>query len=97
MTDATGAFAVGDAVRVRRAFPIGHVRAPFYIRGKAGTVERYCGEFGNPEERSVMQEDGPPIGLYRVRFRQAEVWPDYEGRPEDSIDIEIYANWLERA
>jgi nitrile hydratase len=93
----TQRFAPGAAVRVRRAFPIGHVRAPFYIRGKSGAVERYCGRCPNPEERAVGREDGPQLGLYRVRFRQREVWPAYRGNPEDSLDVEIYENWLEPA
>jgi len=90
-------FSAGAPVRVRRAFPIGHVRAPFYIRGKAGAVERYCGECPNPEERAVAREDSPKVGLYRVRFRQRDVWPEYRGNPADSLDVEIYDNWLEPA
>ena len=31
----------------------------------------------------------------RVRFRQREVWPDYAGRTDDTIEIEIYQHWLE--
>lgn len=93
----TQRFADGAAVRVRRAFPVGHVRAPFYIRGKAGAVERYCGQCHNPEERAVGRENSPKVGLYRVRFRQRDVWPDYRGHGDDSIDIEIYENWLETA
>jgi nitrile hydratase subunit beta len=30
-----------------------------------------------------------------VRFRQREVWPDYAGRADDTIEIEIYQHWLE--
>ena len=93
----TQRFAAGATVRVRRAFPIGHVRAPFYIRGKAGAVERYCGECHNPEERAAAREHSPKVGLYRVRFRQRDVWPDYRGNPADSLDVEIYENWLESA
>jgi len=29
-----------------------------------------------------------------VRFRQGEVWPDYAGPPQDTVDIEIYEHWL---
>ena len=43
-------FAVGDRVAVRRAFPLGHIRTPYYARGAVGDVERICGDFGNPEE-----------------------------------------------
>ena len=43
-------FAVGDRVRVAKTHPPGHRRTPFYIRGKIGVIERYCGAFRNPEE-----------------------------------------------
>ena len=33
--------------------------------------------------------------LYRVRFRQADIWADYDGPAEDHIEIEIYEFWLE--
>jgi hypothetical protein len=33
-------FAAGDSVTVRRAFSPGHVRTPYYIRGKSGHIER---------------------------------------------------------
>ena len=26
---------------------------------------------------------------------QKELWDDYEGKPEDSLEIEIYEHWLE--
>ena len=36
-------FHTGDRVVVREAYPIGHVRTPYYIRGKHGEIERMCG------------------------------------------------------
>ena len=87
-------FAVGDAVRVRLAHPPGHVRTPFYIRGKRGVIERLCGVYGNPEELAYGRDGTPRQPLYRVRFRQREVWPDYRGGEQDSIDVEIYQHWL---
>ena len=43
-------FVTGERVRVRKAAPLGHIRTPFYIRGKTGVVERICGQYHNPEE-----------------------------------------------
>jgi nitrile hydratase subunit beta len=80
---------------VRKAYPLGHIRTPFYIRGHQGTIERICGRFANPEELSQMRDGLPAIPLYRVRFLQRDVWPDYTGRPEDTVDIEIFEHWLE--
>jgi nitrile hydratase len=91
----TPRFAAGDRVTVRAAYPRGHVRTPYYIRGKSGVIERVLGEFGNPEELAFGRYGSPPRRLYRVRFRQAEVWPDYAGGVDDTVDVEIYEHWLE--
>lgn len=93
----TAQFGRGDRVSVRRAFPPGHIRTPHYVRGKSGTVERICGSFANPEELAYGRNGLPVRPLYRIRFLQREVWPDYAGRADDTIDIEIYEHWLERA
>ncbi len=90
-------FAAGDRVAVRRAYPPGHVRTPYYIRGKTGVVERLCGIFGNPEELAYGRSGRPKQPLYRVRFRQHDVWPDYDGPAQDTLDVEIYQHWLDPA
>ena len=89
-------FQAGDRVRVMEVFPLGHVRTPFYIRGKTGTIERYCGSFPNPEELAQMRDGLPAQPLYRVKFRQHDVWPDYRGSPADVLEVEIYQHWLEK-
>ncbi len=93
----SGAFTSGDQVRVRRAYPPGHLRTPWYIRGQSGVIERVLGDFPNPEERAYGRHGLPATALYRVRFLQREVWPDYSGAPDDTLDIEIFEHWLERA
>ncbi|MSP50309.1 MAG: nitrile hydratase subunit beta [Alphaproteobacteria bacterium] len=90
-------FGRGDRVRVRRADVPGHLRTPRYIRGHEGEVERICGFFANPEELAFNRHGLPRRALYRVRFRQADVWPDYDGPATDTIDVEIYEHWLEQA
>ena len=90
-------FQAGDAVAVRAAYPPGHIRTPYYIRGKRGVVERICGEFANPEELAFGRDGLPRRPLYRVRFQQREVWPDYAGVGEDTVDVEIFEHWLEPA
>jgi hypothetical protein len=88
-------FRPGDRVTVREAYPIGHVRTPYYIRGKHGVIERICGAFPNPEELAYARSGRPAQPLYRVRFLQNEVWPDYAGQPTDVVEVEIYQHWLE--
>ncbi len=88
-------FKPGERVRVLKAAPIGHVRTPWYIRGHSGEIERICGAFPNPEELAYARTGEPRVPLYRVRFAQKQVWPDYAGRDDDLIEIEIYEHWLE--
>jgi nitrile hydratase len=90
-------FRAGQRVRVRDANPPGHLRTPWYVRGHIGEVERFCGSFPNPEELAYNRAGLPAQPLYRVRFRQNDVWPDYAGGSEDTIDVEIYQHWLEPA
>ena len=90
-------FATGQRVRVRAAYPPGHVRTPWYCRGQTGVVERICGAFPNPEELAYNRPGLPPVPLYRVRFLSRELWPDYRENPEDVVEIEIFEHWLEAA
>lgn len=93
----TGPFLPGDRVRVIRTNPPGHRRTPYYIRGKTGVIERVCGAFPNPEELAYGFDGLPRKNLYRVRFRQTEVWPDYKGPTDDTVDVDIYEHWLQPA
>ena len=88
-------FSPGDRVRVRWAHPPGHIRTPYYVRGKTGVVERICGSFRNPEELAYARDGQPLRPLYRVHFDQRELWPDYQGRVNDGVEVEIYEHWLE--
>ena len=45
-------YAPGTRVRIIDLGKPGHVRTPFYVREKVGTIERLCGTFENPEERA---------------------------------------------
>ncbi len=83
-----------EYVRVRAMTPPGHVRAPSYLRGKTGVIERRLGAFGNPEQLAY----GLPAAkkqLFRVRFTMAELWGADAENPQDTLDAEIYGHWLE--
>ena len=90
-------FRPGERVRVMKAYPLGHVRTPYYVRGASGVIERLCGAFPNPEELAQMRGGLPAQPLYRVRFAQAELWSDYRGARADTIDVEIFQHWLDKA
>jgi nitrile hydratase subunit beta len=87
-------YAAGNRVRVRKVDSQGHIRTPHYIRGKSGVVERFVGYFRNQEELAYGRSGEPKVALYRVRFVQKDVWPDYDGGAADTIDIDIYEHWL---
>ena len=72
---------------MRKTAPLGHIRTPFYIRGHAGSIERLCGNFPNPEELAQMRSGLPAQPLYRVRFLQKDVWPDYRGPEADVVEV----------
>jgi nitrile hydratase len=91
------AFERGDTVRVRKVDAPGHIRTPHYIRGKTGMIESFVGFFRNPEELAYGRSGLPLRALYRVRFAQSHVWPGYAGAPADTLDIDLYEHWLERA
>lgn len=86
---------MAEKVRVKSMMPPGHVRAPAYLRGKVGEIERPLGAFGNPEQLAYgLKADKKP--LYRVRFTMAELWGAEAENPTDTLDAEIYDHWLER-
>lgn len=88
-------YRAGDRVQVLDWDAPGHLRTPWYVRGRAGIVERYCGAFSNPEELAYGRPGLPAQPLYRVRFRQRELWTGYAGADADTVDVEIYQHWLE--
>jgi len=90
-------FRRGDRVCVRRAHPPGHVRTPFYIRGHRGVVDSVAGDFADPEELAYGRDGLPRKTLYRVRFRQNELWPGYAGSADDSLVVDVYEHWLDPA
>ena len=85
---------IGEPITVREDYPIGHIRTPVYIRGRTGMVVRYLGEFGNPETLAYCLPT-EPRALYKVRFNQTDIWPDYQGSLRDTVELDLYEHWLE--
>ncbi len=90
-------FAPGETVRVKHGVAPGHMRTPWYLRGRTGRIERICGDFANPEEMAYRRDGKPRRALYRVRFTMAEVWGDGAEQAQDTVDAEIFEHWLEAA
>ena len=100
MTAATAApiqYQPGDRVRVRVGHPGGHFRTPAYIQGQTGRIAAIGGVFANPESLAYGGAGQPRQPLYRVEFRQSQVWPDYRGPAADLILVDLYQHWLEPA
>ncbi|GIX13588.1 MAG: hypothetical protein KatS3mg118_1547 [Paracoccaceae bacterium] len=88
---------MAERVRVRAWGSHGlHVRTPHYLRGRTGVIERCLGPFPNPE-KLAYRLPAEAQTLYRVRFTMAELWGPSAENPDDTVDAEIYAHWLEPA
>ena len=95
VTNIQNRFKPGDMVRVLHLGKSGHVRIPFYVRGKRGEIVHYCGSYLNPEDLAIGLTNGPVKDLYRVKFRKSELWPDDGQSLSYTLTIEIYDHWLE--
>jgi nitrile hydratase len=87
----------GDPVRVLNAHKEGHIRTPDYVKGKTGRVASVLGEFKDPESLAYGGSGLPEKRLYKVVFRQADLWNDYAGSPGDVLYVDVYDHWLEPA
>jgi nitrile hydratase len=86
----------GDQVKVRFEDRPGHIRTPWYIRGKTGLVERIHGKFLNPESLGHGRDGLPKKVLYAVAFEQSNVWAGYGDR-QDKLIVDIFEHWLDPA
>lgn len=85
----------GQRVRVHDRPSVGHVRTPWYVKGKRGVVAGLYGSFRNPESLAWGGDGQPVLPLYYVGFRQADLWPDYAGPAADTLYLDLYEHWLE--
>ena len=93
---ANARFKAGDRVTVRFEDRPGHLRTPWYIRGKTGAIERVHGEFLNPESLAFGGDGLPKRTLYLVAFNQQDVWGRVAGA-QDQVLVDIYEHWLDPA
>jgi nitrile hydratase len=83
-------------VKVRLEDRPGHLRTPWYIRGKTGWIERVYGEFLNPELLAFGRDGLPKKTLYLVAFHQSDVWGGRAAKT-DKLLVDIYEHWLDPA
>ena len=53
------------------------------------------GPFPNPEDLAYGHSGLPERTLYKVGFKQADLWADYQGPAEDILYADVYEHWLE--
>jgi nitrile hydratase len=88
-------FNVGERVLISVRYPIGHYRAPVYIRGKEAVVEAVIKPAAvNNEEEGFGRNAGSKLHYYRVGIPLVDLWPEYTGFPDDQLRIEIFETWL---
>ncbi|MEZ5842704.1 MAG: nitrile hydratase subunit beta [Hyphomicrobiaceae bacterium] len=87
-------FGIGDAVRIDDRPAIGHCRSPWYLRGRVGEVVGVQGCYRDPERLAYHRPGLPARVLYKVRFSQRDLWPDYSGDAGDRLEADIYEHWL---
>jgi nitrile hydratase len=66
-------YAIGDHVRVRNNHPVGHTRAPRYVRGRVGAILAVHGAHVFPDTSAHGGGEDPRL-LYTVRFNGPELW-----------------------
>ena len=90
-------FTPGERVRVAARPVLGHCRTPWYLRGKTGVVAAVHGRFRDPELLAYHKPGLPARVLYKVRFKQGDLWGRYLGPAGDELEADIYEHWLEPA
>ncbi|HIN05514.1 MAG TPA: nitrile hydratase subunit beta [Dehalococcoidia bacterium] len=88
-------FGKGQRVKVRVGTPPTHFRTPEYIQSKTGVVVALFGSYRNPESLGHGGDGLPMQPLYLVEFDQNHLWENYQGPDRDTLQIEVFENWLE--
>ena len=87
--------AAGTRVRVLEGTSIGHVRTPWYVKGKTGVVAHVQGSFRNPETLAFGGDGQPVRPLNYVGIRRGDLFPGAEGPAHDTVYMDLYEHWLE--
>lgn len=87
----------GQKVLVRDLPVTGHVRTPWYVKGRIGTIVAERGRWPNPELLAYGRPDPDGVDLYAVEFDQTDLWSPYAGSVKDRLLLDLYAHWLEPA
>jgi nitrile hydratase subunit beta len=87
-------WSVGTPVCIDDRTSLGHCRTPWYLRGKTGIICHVHGAFRDAEKLAYHKPGQPKRLLYKVRFFQKDLWPNYNGAATDTLETDIYQHWL---
>jgi nitrile hydratase len=89
----TPRFAAGSRVRVRSWHPPGHTRAPRYVQGKVGVIDRVDEPANLPD---VEAHGGGQVlnPTYSVRFTARDLWGD-GGSDGVTVNVDLWEHYLE--
>lgn len=79
-------------MRVRSWYPPGHVRTPYYVRGRQGRIVGLAAVHPNPESLAYGGDGMPREPVYRVSFTHAELWG---ASALDRTVVDLQESWLE--
>jgi hypothetical protein len=102
---ATVTFQVGSAIRIKPEawtykYRRPHLRTPGYIHGAIGTITSIPGIFCDPSA-AAFGEAAPPQPLYRVAFKQSQLWPEgtsammAEGIADTIVHVDVAQPWMD--
>ncbi len=93
----TPKFNVGDQVVVRDLPVLLYTRTQEYVRGATGEIAAVSYESPAAEDETWDGPDQKPEWFYIVRFNMSELWHNYTGSGNDTLQTEIPERWLEVA
>ncbi|MFI7100386.1 SH3-like domain-containing protein [Streptomyces sp. NPDC050161] len=85
-------FRAGERVRVRATDPVGHTRAPRYVRGHTGRIVEAQGRWELADEVAASAAAPRVEPVYTVAFAARDLW----GTGAHEVTVDLWESYLER-
>lgn len=89
--DARGRFRPGDRVLVIQRDPVGHTRAPRYVRGRVGSIVEQQGAQVLPDRAVGSDQERAVQPVYAVRFAAGDLF----GTGDHGVTVNLWESYLE--
>ncbi|MEM7291755.1 MAG: SH3-like domain-containing protein, partial [Pseudomonadota bacterium] len=73
--------------------PLGHTRAPRFIRGCVGEVHRYHGSHVFPSVSSQVDGKRQGAHLYNVRFEARDLW-GHGAESNEAVYVDVFEPYI---